>query len=746
MDKISLGSYAEDLFIEAFIDVFGADKSQYLMLQYPFSDIYGRNRNIDFALECGGMKVAIEIDGANFHDPKKVSGNKYEDDLLRQNSLIYNNWKVYRWTCDQLKKQTNKVKDELVTFLGDLPLFNFIDDFLPKQKGNTIELKEHQTQALDSLKKMREHGQSIALLYHATGTGKTVTAVSDAKYINGKTLFVAHTKELIAQAKRTFEDVWSEVATGLFTGDIKDTDSMVTCASIQSISQNLELFNQEEFRYIVIDEAHHSSADTYKKILRYFKPEFILGLTATPDRADGENILEIFKNVAHKMDLKTAVEFGELVPIRCIRVKTNVDISQVRFNGIKYNAQDLESKLFVPERNKVIVDNYIELVKDKKTVVFCASVKHAEDIASLFRENGVKAEAISGGLSKHTREKVLRGYENGDINVLCACDLLNEGWDSPKTEVLFMARPTMSKTIYMQQLGRGTRKYEGKEYLMVFDFIDNSSLFNAPLSAHRMFELDKYIKGGIVVGSDKARQLDFDLYNKGEKPVINLDFPIDAVDYEVIDLFDWQNSTKDMISEMEFVKRVVVQAETINRYIREAKLVPDLTVPMGIRSFHYFKEDTFYKYIKEYGWEEITPANMKDKFIDMVKKMDMSFSYKPVLLMAILDNCDDQGKVALEDIVDYFIDFYKDRLEKGLVVEKPTSIYAKGNFDKKVVQRNVLSNPFKRFEDMRFMKHSKDLALIEVNKHIWKKLTKEDREWIYKWCEENVGEYYLKIK
>lgn len=159
-------------------------------------------------------------------------------------------------------------------------------------------------------------------------------------------------------------------------------------------------------------------------------------------------MLELFQNVAHKMDLKTAVERGILAPIRCIRVKTNIDLSDVRINGIKYNSQDLESTLFIPERNNLIVDTYVNYVKGKKTVIFCASVDHATDIAKLLRDTGVNAEAVSGRDSVQQRERILSAYETGDIDVLCACDLLNEGWDSPHTTVLFMARPTMSKTIY----------------------------------------------------------------------------------------------------------------------------------------------------------------------------------------------------------------------------------------------------------------------------------------------------------
>ena len=163
--KGSLGSVAEDLFVELFCDTFGPDKSQYLFLQYPFTDIYGNRRSIDFALESEDVKIAIEIDGETYHNPNKVSSNKYYDDLAKQNSLIYQNWKVYRWVYNQLKQYPEKVKDELRIFVGEIPEFKLLEDYLPKQKGKLIELREHQQAALSNLQTMRDQGESIALLY-----------------------------------------------------------------------------------------------------------------------------------------------------------------------------------------------------------------------------------------------------------------------------------------------------------------------------------------------------------------------------------------------------------------------------------------------------------------------------------------------------------------------------------------------------------------------------------------------------
>ena len=710
-------------------------------------DIYGRHRYIDFALESPESKIAIEIDGETYHNPSKVSENKYADDLLKQNSLIYDNWKVYRWIYSQLEKQPEKVKDELITFLGSSPMFKAFEADLPVQMGQTIELRDYQQEATENLQKMREDGKTIALLYHATGVGKTITAATDAKAVGGRTLFLVNALKLASQAKETFAKVWPEATLGEYTGSQKDMTQTVIFATVQSISKDLEKFSPTDFDYLIVDECHHAAANTYQKIFTYFHPKFILGLTATPERSDGEDMLELFQNVAHKMDLKTAVERGILVPIRCIRVKTNIDLTDVRINGIKYNSQDLESKLFIPERNQLIVDTYLKYVNGKKTVIFCASVDHAAEIAKLLRDSGVKAEAVSGRDRMEVREKILKDYETGSTNVLCACDLLNEGWDSPHTTVLFMARPTMSKTIYLQQLGRGTRRCPGKEDLLVVDFVDNANMFNMPYSLHRVLDIAKYQPMAYVLAPENKRKLDQDMLFQGEKPEAWLDVPIDVSDYEIIDLFNWQNSVKDMISQIEFVRMVDVQSETVERYIKDGKVKPDLSIPFGDkRMFHYFREESIRNIAKQYGWDLITPQNMADKFMKFIETMDMSYSYKPVLLKAIYEYMDTSGRAALPDVVDYFIDFYEDRKAHGMIAEKSTSIYQKGGYTRKDVEKNILSNPFKRFEDMRFLMRCKDVETIEVNPIIFRKLTREDWLHIVDACDKSLEKYYLRLK
>ena len=638
MKATSVNSRAEELFVQLFCEAFGPEKTENLQVQYPCVDIYGRHRYIDFALESPESKIAIEIDGETYHNPSKVSENKYADDLLKQNSLVYDNWKVYRWIYSQLEKQPEKVKDELITFLGTSPMFKAFEADLPVQMGQTIELRDYQQEATENLQKMREDGKTIALLYNATGVGKTITAATDAKAVGGRTLFLVNALKLASQAKETFAKVWPEATLGEYTGSQKDMTQTVIFATVQSISKDLEKFSPTDFDYLIVDECHHAAANTYQKIFAYFHPKFILGLTATPERSDGEDMLELFQNVAHKMDLKTAVERGVLVPIRCIRVKTNIDLTDVRINGIKYNSQDLESKLFIPERNQLIVDTYLKYVNGKKTVIFCASVDHAAEIA----------------------------------------------------------------------------KYQPMAY---------------------------------VLAPENKRKLDQDMLFQGEKPEAWLDVPIDVSDYEIIDLFNWQNSVKDMISQIEFVRMVDVQSETVERYIKDGKVKPDLSIPFGDkRMFHYFREESIRNIAKQYGWDLITPQNMADKFMKFIETMDMSYSYKPVLLKAIYEYMDSSGRVALPDVVDYFIDFYEDRKAHGMIAEKSTSIYQKGGYTRKDVEKNILSNPFKRFEDMRFLMRCKDVETIEVNPIIFRKLTREDWLHIVDVCDKSLEKYYLRLK
>ena len=247
--KSASGSTAEDLFIDLFADTFGAEKAGYLYSQYHFYDIYQNDRFADFFLESGARKIAIEIDDEASHNKSHISENKFYDDLLKQNSMIHLGWDVFRWAVRQMQIQPDTVKDELRVFIGTSPTFREAENYLPEQRGKSfdgfdLKLKEHQQQALEALEQMRLNRESIALICHATGTGKTVTAVLDAKRYGKRTLFLAHTHELVEQATQTFRDLWRNVTVGKYVESIKQPNAYVVCGSIQSVALNLERFKE----------------------------------------------------------------------------------------------------------------------------------------------------------------------------------------------------------------------------------------------------------------------------------------------------------------------------------------------------------------------------------------------------------------------------------------------------------------------------------------------------------------------
>ncbi len=287
---------------------------------------------------------------------------------------------------------------------------------------------------------------------------------------------------------------------------------------------------------------------------------------------------------------------------------------------------------------------------------------------------------------------------------------------------------------------------KGKESLLVFDFVDNASQYNMPYSMHRLFKLSEYKPGKLVLGTKQQKAADDKLYARGEKPDAIIDFPVSATDYEAVDVFNWQEEAAGMISQMEFIRRVDAASETVERYIREGEIIPDLIVPISEhRTFKYFTEETLEKTAEKFGWQLINDENRKELFMEMIRQMDMSYSYKPVLIKAILANADAKGRIKLDDIVAYFKNYYEGRRNSGLVVEKPNSIFAKGGYTDKDAQRNILSNPFKRFEDMQMLRHTKTLGIVEVEPTVWKNLSDGDKEDILRICEEKLESYYRRF-
>jgi len=343
----------------------------------------------------------------------------------------------------------------------------------------------------------------------------------------------------------------------------------------------------------------------------------------------------------------------------------------------------------------------------------------------------VPAASVSGRMAVEERESALAAYDAGVIKVLCACDMLNEGWDSPSTEVLLMARPTLSKILYVQQLGRGTRVSPGKEYLLVFDFVDKADRCSQALSVHRIFGKGTYRPGAFVAATEgqlAAEQQAFDGAPGGVPPVI-LGLNIFETSLQPIDVFRWQDDAADMMPASELARELRVDDDTIRQRVRRNELVADLTVPAGDRTYHYFRRDRLDDLRAQYGVAVVTEDNMRELFIEFVTAGDMASSYKPVLLLGMFDCADRSGRVRIQDLVSFFRDFYANRAKRGLLIEAPgTRMSNVVEMSDLEIERTMLAMPFEKFERKGFFRRLKDLALVRFAEPLWRQMKEADRD------------------
>ncbi len=726
----------EEKFVQIFEDVFGPAAAAHLQTQVSYTDIEGNSRYIDFVLESILERYAIEIDGESYHHPSVLSSDDYADQLVRQNSLTHLGWRILRWSDWQLQKEDSRVREHL-SILLDTPIRLVLpQEHLPCKRGAVIDLFEHQKEALERLDAMRRDGQQIALLQHAVGAGKTTTAIEDARACGLRTLFLAHTHELIDQALERFGSLWPE-ATRARLGDSNEEHAHVVVGTVQSMYSRIRDYKSDAFGYIVIDEAHHATSTTYLAILRYFDPKFLLGLSGTPERADGKNALDVFREAAHRMDLETAVRGGVLCDVRCFRVNTNIDLKSIRFNGSLYRQKDLERKVRIPERDTLIVNTYIQNVRGRRAVVFCVSVDHAEEIARMFNHEGVPARAVSGRLEKEERSRILEEYRQGRLLVLCACDVLNEGWDSPETEVLMMGRPTLSRVVYQQQLGRGMRKYPEKDYLILFDFVDLFGKHNASLNIHRLLRKPGYRAGASVVDPDdpsSLTELPLHLWSSG---------------LEQIDLFDWQESVQGLVTAGALSAMLRKSEGWVIQRWKKGEIPADEEVDLGRASrIPYFNPQRAAQLRMQYGLAEVTDKSLYDDFVRFVTSMDMTASYKPVWLRVLLRNADARGRARVAAVNTAFQKFYVERETAGLNPERGAAKMASPSLlQPSEVQHVINQGPFDRFARLDFVQYSRDRAFYELSPHVWKRLKKEERcAEVLGYCDKAITDYFAKLK
>ena len=393
-----------------------------------------------------------------------------------------------------------------------------------------------QAEALKSLKELREEGKDKALLISATGTGKTFLSAFDVKIARPKRfLFIVHRNLIARTAKESYEKIIDkDIKTGIFSGSRKEIDQDYLFSTIQTLckDENLHMFAPDHFDYIVVDEVHRAGAKTYQKVLDYFKPKFLLGMTATPERTDDGDIFKMFDyNIAYEIRLNQALSENMLVPFHYH------GISELMVDG-KVIDELSDFRLLVSEERVKHILKYADFYGcDEgrvKGLVFCSKIDEAKALAEKFCEYGKKAIALTGASSEEERSKAIERLEsdelpvNEQIDYIFTVDIFNEGIDIPCINQIILLRPTESAIIFVQQLGRGLRKSQVKRYLEVIDFIGNygnNYLLPIALFGNRSYNKEKvrremhnnHIPGASTVYFDDVSQKRiFEALNNGK--------------------------------------------------------------------------------------------------------------------------------------------------------------------------------------------------------------------------------------
>ncbi|GAA4292590.1 DUF3427 domain-containing protein [Aestuariibaculum suncheonense] len=345
--------------------------------------------------------------------------------------------------------------------------------------GQKIVPNMMQEEALANIEHLRNNNQNKALLISATGTGKTYLSAFDVqRYKPKKFLFLVHRLTIAKEAKKTYQKLLGpNIKMGIYSGDTQDIDADYIFSTIQTISKqnHLDRFSPSHFEYIVIDETHRAAASTYQRIMNHFSPEFLLGMTATPERTDGDDIFKMFDhNIAYEIRLHKALEENMLSPFHYYGV-TDLTIDNKEIDDLTdFNL------LTAKERVNRIIEHAEKFGCDDGNIrglVFCSRNDISQELSKEFNQLGYNTIALSGADPEHIRQEAIQRLESDDdsikLDYIFTVDIFNEGIDIPKVNQIIMLRPTQSAIVFVQQLGRGLRKVKQKDYLTVIDFIGN---------------------------------------------------------------------------------------------------------------------------------------------------------------------------------------------------------------------------------------------------------------------------------
>lgn len=445
-------------------------------------------------LKYNNIEIKI-FEGKGFHPKGYIFHKDKQTDImigssnLTQNALAVNQeWNLF-FSSDTQKEIVLKVEDEFnKQWKQSIPLTNeWIEDYqkvyVKPQRHKTINVSKEikpnymQKNALESLDNLRKNNKDKALLISATGTGKTYLAAFDVKAVHPKRmLFVVHRRSIALKAMETFKTIIKDKSMGLFSGDTKEINCDYVFSTIQTIykPENRQLFPKEEFDYIIIDEVHKAGANSYQELVNYFKPQFLLGMSATPERSDDFDIYKMFDyNIAYEIRLQQAMEYDLLCPFHYYGITDMTIDDHVIDDKSDFN-------LLVDEKR---VDYVIDKINDYgysgdrvHGLIFVSRKEEAHRLSEMFNQRGFNTYALTGEASEKQRQEAmdsLESNEDGSLDYIFTVDIFNEGIDIPKVNQVVMLRSTQSSIIFIQQLGRGLRKNNEKDYVVVIDFIGN---------------------------------------------------------------------------------------------------------------------------------------------------------------------------------------------------------------------------------------------------------------------------------
>ncbi len=499
-----------------------------------------------------------------------------------------------------------------------------------------------QQAALAKLIETRAAGYKAGLVVLATGIGKTWLAAFDSMDPKFKRiLFVAHREEILQQAMRTFRRIRPRGSFGFYDGNKKIPDADILFASIQTLGRrsHLNQFDRNAFDYVVVDEFHHASASTYRRLISHFEPRFLLGLTATPERTDGGDLLELCQeNLVYRSDLREGIRAQLLSPFRYFGVPDDVDYQNIPWRNSRFSEEELTNALATQARARNAYEQW-KKHGGKRTLAFCVSQRHADYMQAHFRAGGVETVAVHSGANSAPRTSSLEDLASGKLEVLFAVDMLNEGVDIPDIDTVMMLRPTESQILWLQQLGRGLRFREGKT-LSVIDYIGN----------HRTFLLKAWTLLGVPVGdhAELAAALRRVQDHEFELP------PGCEVTYDL-----------EAINILRGLLRVPGQDAALRAFYEDFRDRNGIR-PRAIEAFHenFDVRDTrrtsgsWMRFVEERGDLNETQRRVLGHFGDFVKALEttpMTRGYKMLVLLAMLNTDTLPGNgIRIEDLVAEF--------------------------------------------------------------------------------------------